>query len=185
MITNPGSVFSSGPAAQRRARLAQALAAGLLCALAVGTSFAAAEAEVCEFQDAGRRRISGENPADLACIRQRAMAGDLFQQFYLGLIQVGQVPGPVDLPEGVRLLTQVAKLNNRYSANAMVAIGRAYQRPDVAFRNDALAYQWFYLASQHADFKGQGYPLPDKALSAALGTAQRQALEREAPRLLQ
>lgn len=185
MIANPRRAFCCGPAAQRRTRLVHVLAAGLLCALSVGTSFAAAEAEVCEFKDAGRRRFSGENPADLACIRQRAMAGDLFQQFYLGLIQVGQVPGPVNLPEGVRVLTQVAKLNNRYSANAMVAIGRAYQRPDAAFRNEALAYQWFYLASQHADFKGQGYPLPDKALSAALGTAQRQALEREAPRLLQ
>ena len=185
MIANPKEAFRCAPAAQSRTRLARVLAASLLCALSAGVSFAAGDAEVCEYKDAGRRRISGENPADLDCIRQRAMAGDAFQQFYLGLIQVGQVPGPVNLPEGVRVLTQVAKLNNRYSANAMAAIGRAYLRPEAAFRNEALAYQWFYLASQHADFKGLGYPLPDQALSAALGAAQMQALEREAPRLLQ
>ncbi|MBK9394908.1 MAG: hypothetical protein IPN40_13870 [Uliginosibacterium sp.] len=185
MIANPKEAYRCAATVLPRTRLARVLAAGLLCALSAGTSFAAGEAEVCEFKDAGRRRISGENPADLDCIRQRAMAGDAFQQFYLGLIQVGQVPGPVNLPEGVRVLSQVAKLNNRYSANAMVAIGRAYQRPDAAFRNDALAYQWFYLASQHTDFKGLGYPLPDQALSAALGAAQMQALEREARRLLQ
>lgn len=185
MRVNPQSECSQPLAERRHARWAQTLLAGVVCALSAGASLAASAAEVCEFKDAGRRRISGENPADLACIRQRAMAGDAFQLFYLGLIQVGQVPGPVNLPEGVRVLTQVAKLNNRYSANAMVAIGRAYQQADTAFRNDALAYQWFYLASQHADFKGQGYPLPDKALSAALDTAHMQALEREALRLLQ
>lgn len=76
MRVNPQSECSQPLAERRHARWVRTLLAGVVCALSAGASLAASAAEVCEFKDAGRRRISGENPSDLACIRQRAMAGD-------------------------------------------------------------------------------------------------------------
>jgi hypothetical protein len=140
---------------------------------------------VCEFKDPERRRISGDNPSDFSCIKLRAESGDEFQQFYLGLILIGQVPGPTNVEEGLAFLKQVAKRNGKYSANAMISIGETYKRSHSSIQNYEEAYQWLYLASQQPLFKETGFPLPDKQLNSVLTLDQRKELERNAHNLLQ
>jgi hypothetical protein len=139
----------------------------------------------CEFENPDRRRISGDNPSDLACMKVRAANGDEYQQFYLGLILIGQVPGPTNIQEGLALLKQVAGRNNKYSANAMLSIGEVYRRPNSPIQNYALAYQWLYLASQQPPFRGTAFPLPDEELGKIINSERRKELERSAQSLLQ
>jgi hypothetical protein len=145
----------------------------------------AAPAElVCEFENAQSRRISGDNPSDFACIKRRAEAGDESQQFYLGLILVGQVPGPKNLHDGLAVLKEVAIRDNKHSPSAMRTIGELYMQSGSPVRNDELAYQWLYLAAQRPPFKGTGYSLQDEKLNAAIPPERRKQLERAADGLL-
>jgi hypothetical protein len=139
----------------------------------------------CEFENPDHRRVSGDNPSDLTCIRLRAGAGDEYQEFYLGLILIGQVPGPTNVREGLALLVKVAKRNNKYSPNAMVSIGEVFKRPNSPLQNYSLAYQWLYLASQTSPFKGTSYPLPDAQLSLVISSERMKELERSAQSLLE
>jgi len=140
---------------------------------------------VCEFENPESRRISGDNPSDFACIKLRAAAGDEFQQYYLGLILIGQIPGPTNIQEGLAVLKEVARRNNKYSADAMRSIGGVYKQSNATHKNYALAYQWLYLASQQPPFKGTAHPLPDEQLNAEITPERMMELERSAPSLLQ
>jgi len=146
--------------------------------------FALSAEPVCQFEDASHRRISGDNPADLKCIKALAEAGDEFQQYYLGLILVGQVPGPDNVSEGLKVLKDVASRGNKYSVDAMRFIGYVYLGSDFSFRNLELAYQWLYLASNLPPFKGTDILLPNTELSAAITPARMKELERNAGDLL-
>lgn len=139
---------------------------------------------VCEFENLGERRISGDNPNDFRCIQLQAEAGDAFQQYYLGLILIGHVPGPQNISEGIALLKKVARAGGKHSADAMRFIGEVYKRPNTSLQNYELSYQWFYLASQQPQFKGLSFPLPDAKLSAELSPQRIKELEQSASSLL-
>lgn len=139
----------------------------------------------CEFENTGQRRISGNNPKDLDCIRSLAAAGDEFQQYYLGLILIGQVPGPKNVPDGLAVLKEVALLNNKYSADAMRFIGYVYKEAESSLQNYELAYQWLYLASLRSTQPGSTFPLPDEKLSSVISPQRMRELERRAQQLLE
>jgi hypothetical protein len=151
-------------------------------ALAVLLPMAVSAEPACKFANTEHRRINGDNPDDFRCIQLLAKS-DEHWQFYYGLILVGQVAGPKDVQKGLEVLQQVARRNNKYSANAMVSLGTIYKRP--AFKNHELAYQWLYLASRQPAYKGTEFPLPDEELNASLSQKRRAALEQTAPKLIQ
>jgi hypothetical protein len=157
----------------------------LVLTLAAGIGTASSAEPGCEFRDPSHRRISGDNPDDFLCIQIRARAGDDHWQYYLGLILIGGVPGPVNVPEGLAVLKKVALRNNTYSADAMRFIGYVYKEPDSAFKNYELAYQWLYLASQQQQTPGSTFPLPDEELSLVISPQRMKELERDAHRLVQ
>jgi len=140
---------------------------------------------VCEFADTSHRIISGANPDDCRCIKLLAAAGDAHWQYYLGLILTGQVAGPDNPSEGLTVLRQVALGKSKYSADAMRFIGYLYMRPDTPLHNYELAYQWLYLASKEARFKGTGHPLPNEKLTEVITPHRMKELERSANSLLQ
>jgi len=156
----------------------------LILALAAGPAMALSAESECAFEDTTHRLISGNNPNDFRCIRSRAGAGDEHWEFYLGLILIGQVPGPTNVSEGLAVLKKVALRNNKYSADAMRSIGYVYKRTDGESQNYELAYQWLYLASQRPPFKGTAVPLPDETLSGAISSQRMKELERGASQLL-
>lgn len=113
-----------------------------------------------------------------------AANGDMHWQYYLGLVYVGVLQGETNIPEGLVLLTNLAKLPNS-KPNVMRYLGQSYKKPS-PYQNHELAYQWLYLASQHPDFKDQGITdLPDAELSAAILPQRRKELETSAKDLLQ
>lgn len=157
----------------------------LALALTVVPTIGVSAEPVCEFEDASHRIVSGANPEDFRCIKLLATAGDKHWQYYLGLILTGQVAGPTDIAEGLATLKKVALRKNKYSADAMRFIGYLYMRPDTPLVDYELAYQWLYLASQDARFRGTSYPLPNEKLSEVILPKRMQELERSANSLLQ
>jgi hypothetical protein len=157
----------------------------LVLTLAAGIGTASSAEPGCEFKDTSHRLITGDNPDDFRCIQIRARAGDDHWQYYLGLILIGNVSGPANVPEGLAVLKEVALRNNKYSADAMRFIGYMYKKPTSAFRNYELAYQWLYLASQRQSTPGSTFPLPDEELNQVISPQRMKELERDAHRLLQ
>jgi hypothetical protein len=150
-----------------------------LCMLPVG-----AWAEpACVFENTGHRRISGDNPKDLLCMKLLAAQGDAFYQYYLGLVHIGRVAGEKNIPEGLALLKTVAQNNNRHGADAMRFLGYFYKSPDPALRDNELAYQWLYLASQQPSLQ-RAEILPEKELCAVIAPQRMRELEQSAPELL-
>jgi hypothetical protein len=138
----------------------------------------------CVFENTGHRRISGDNPKDLQCMKLLAAQGDAFYQYYLGLVHLGRVAGEKNIPEGLALLKTVAQNNNRHSADAMRFLGEFYKSPGSALRDNELAYRWLYLASQQPMFKDISAILPDKELTAVIAPQRMRELEQRAPELL-
>ncbi len=113
-----------------------------------------------------------------------AAQGDAHWQYYLGLVLIGQMPGQKNISEGLALLKVVARNNTKYSADAMRLLGSAYKSPDPELRDNELAYQWLYLASQQSIFKSTSGILPDRELSSAITPRRMKELEQSAPELL-
>jgi hypothetical protein len=137
----------------------------------------------CVFENTGHRRISGDNPKDLQCMKLLAAQGDAFYQYYLGLVHLGRMAGEKNIPEGLALLKTVAQNNNRHSADAMRILGDFHKSPASALRGNELAYQWLYLASQQPSLQ-RAEILPDKELSAVIVPQRIREFEQSAPELL-
>jgi hypothetical protein len=152
--------------------------------LAIGPGMALGAESECTFEDTSHRRISGDNPSDFLCIQMRARGGDEHWQYYLGLILVGDVPGPKDIPQGLAVLQEVARRSNKYSTDAMRIIGYVYKRPNTPYQDYELAYQWLFLASRGSIARGSTYPLPDEELNSVLSPQRMKELERDAQQLV-
>jgi hypothetical protein len=155
---------------------------------------------VCEFAP-GSNLISGSDLADYRCIKLRATAGEEHWQYYLGLIDLGLVPGPQNIPEGLALLTEMAAHSTHYSSNSMSSIGVFYKNTKTSYKNYEISYQWFYLASDKNSEQayerfylasqmwslkdGEKVFLHNENTNAAISPERRKELEHSAPNLLQ
>lgn len=167
----------------------------VITCLLLSSVTSAAAAPPCEFRDTGRRMISPTNADDWHCMNALAAEGDAYWQFYVGLQLINGFPqaggdafayDPAQRgnPEGLRLLRAAARSGHQNAAaNAMNALARFYLSGTPDPGEDALAYQWQYLASRQSLFEGS-YVF-DTGLLQRIGSKRRRALEAQAHALLE